>query len=121
MEISGKEIIAAIRKATIALKVVPVMCGSALRNKGVQPVLDAVVNYLPSPEEIPPVKGINPVTKQEEKRSSSDKEPLAALAFKIMQDEGRKLTYLRIYSGRLRAGRNSTTRAGERRRRSPAF
>jgi len=104
VEVSKEEIIAAIRKATIALKVVPVMCGSALRNKGVQPVLDAVVNFLPSPEEIPPVKGINPVTKQEETRGGSDREPLAALAFKIMQDEGRKLTYLRIYSGRIHTG-----------------
>jgi elongation factor G len=104
LEISAEEIIAAIRKATIALKVVPVMCGSALRNKGVQPVLDAVVRFLPSPEEIPPVTGINPLTKQEETRGSSDKEPLAALAFKIMQDEGRKLTYLRIYSGRIKTG-----------------
>ena len=104
VEVSAEEIIAAVRKATIALKVVPVMCGSALRNKGVQPVLDAVVNFLPSPEEIPPVKGINPVTKQEETRASSDREPLAALAFKIMQDEGRKLTYLRIYSGRIHTG-----------------
>ena len=104
VEISAEEIIAAIRKATISLNVVPVMCGSALRNRGVQPILDAVVDFLPSPEEIPPVKGINPLTKQEEIRASSDKEPLAALAFKIMQDEGRKLTYLRIYSGRLHAG-----------------
>ena len=103
-EISAEEIIAAIRKATISLNVVPVMCGSALRNRGVQPVLDAVVDFLPSPEEIPPVKGINPLTKQEEIRASNDREPLAALAFKIMQDEGRKLTYLRIYSGRLHAG-----------------
>jgi elongation factor G len=104
VEISADEIIAAIRKATNSLKVVPVMCGSALRNRGVQPILDAVVDFLPSPEEIPPVRGINPLTKQEEIRASSDREPLAALAFKIMQDEGRKLTYLRIYSGRLHAG-----------------
>jgi elongation factor G len=104
MEISEAEIITAIRKATISLQIVPVMCGSALRNKGVQPLLDAVVHYLPSPEDIPPITGLNPVTKLEEIRASSDKEPLAALAFKIMQDEGRKLTYLRIYSGRLHAG-----------------
>jgi elongation factor G len=103
-EIPAEEIMAALRKATISLQVVPVMCGSALRNRGVQPVLDAVVHYLPSPEDIPPVTGVNPVTKQEETRPSSEKEPLAALAFKIMQDEGRKLTYLRIYSGRLHAG-----------------
>jgi len=82
---------------------VPVLCGAALRNKGIQPVLDAVVNYLPSPEDVPPVKGINPKTKLEEVRHSSDKEPLAALAFKIMLDEGRKLTYLRIYSGQISA------------------
>jgi elongation factor G len=104
MEIPEAEIIEAIRKATTSLQIVPVLCGSALRNKGVQPLLDAVVHYLPSPEDIPPVKGLNPLTKQEEVRASSDKEPLAALAFKIMQDEGRKLTYLRIYSGRLHAG-----------------
>jgi elongation factor G len=103
-EIPEEELLAAIRKATISLKVVPVMCGTALRNKGVQPVLDAVVRFLPSPEDIPPVRGLNPLTKQEEVRESADKAPLAALAFKIMQDEGRKLTYLRIYSGRLHAG-----------------
>jgi elongation factor G len=103
-EIPEQDIIEAIRKATISLKIVPVVCGSALRNKGVQPLLDAVVHYLPSPEDIPPVTGLNPLTKQQEVRASSDKEPLAALAFKIMQDEGRKLTYLRIYSGRLHAG-----------------
>jgi elongation factor G len=104
IEIADKEINLAIRKATISLKIVPVLCGSALKNKGVQPLLDAVANYLPSPEDIPPVKGVNPMTKLEEIRHSSDKEPLAALAFKIMQDEGRKLTYLRIYSGRITAG-----------------
>jgi elongation factor G len=103
VDVPAEEIYTAIRKATISLAVVPVMCGSALRNKGVQPVLDAIVRFLPSPEEIPAVKGINPLTKQEETRASSDKEPLAALAFKIMQDEGRKLTYLRIYSGILHA------------------
>ena len=100
-EITVAEIEKALRKATISLKIVPVLCGAALRNKGIQPLLDAVINYLPSPEDIPPVKGINPVTKKEEVRHSSDKEPLAALAFKIMLDEGRKLTYLRIYSGKI--------------------
>ncbi len=104
VEISESEINEALRKATISLKIVPVLCGSALKNKGVQPLLDAVVLYLPSPEDIPPVRGINPLTKKEESRISSEKEPLAALAFKIMQDEGRKLTYLRIYSGRINAG-----------------
>ena len=102
-EILVSEILAALRKATISLKIVPVLCGAALRNKGIQPILDAVINYLPSPEDIPPVKGINPITKKEEIRHSSDKEPLAALAFKIMLDDGRKLTYLRIYSGQIHA------------------
>ena len=100
-EITVAEIEKALRKATISLKIVPVLCGAALRNKGIQPLLDAVIDYLPSPEDIPPVKGINPVTKKEEVRHSSDKEPLSALAFKIMLDEGRKLTYLRIYSGKI--------------------
>lgn len=103
-DIPDAEIMNAIRKATLSLKVVPVMCGSALRNKGIQPVLDAVVAYLPSPEDIPPIRGVNPVTHAEEIRLSSHKEPLAALAFKIMQDEGRKLTYLRIYAGEVQAG-----------------
>ena len=103
-ELAAEEIVGAIRKAAISLQVVPVLCGTALRNKGVQPLLDAVVDFLPSPEDIPPVQGINPLTKEEETRESSDKVPLAALAFKIMMDEGRKLTYLRVYSGRLKAG-----------------
>ena len=95
------QIITALRKATIALKIVPVLCGAALRNKGIQPLLDAVIQYLPSPEDIPPVEGINPKTRQQEIRHSSDKEPFAALAFKVQMDEGRKLTYLRIYSGQI--------------------
>ncbi|HVO66571.1 MAG TPA: elongation factor G [Syntrophales bacterium] len=103
-EIPNKEITQAIRKATISLKAVPVMCGTALRNKGIQPLLDAVVHFLPSPEEIPPVTGINPLTKHEEMRHSNYKEPLAALAFKIAQDEGRKLSYLRVYSGQMKVG-----------------
>jgi elongation factor G len=103
-EIPNKEIIQAIRKATISLKAVPVMCGTALRNKGIQPVLDAIVHFLPSPEDIPPVKGVNPLTKHEEIRHSSYKESLAAIAFKIVQDEGRKLSYLRVYSGQMKVG-----------------
>ena len=103
-EISEREIMRAIRQATISLKAVPIMCGTALRNKGIQPVLDGIVNFLPSPEDIPPVEGVNPLTKQEEVRYCRDEEPLSALAFKIMQDEGRKLTYLRVYSGQLKVG-----------------
>ncbi|MEN6623140.1 MAG: elongation factor G [Smithella sp.] len=102
-EIAADEIIKALRKVTISLKAVPVLCGTALRNKGIQPLLDAVIDYLPSPDDVPPVTGINPITKEEEVRHSSDKEPLAALAFKIVMDEGRKLTYLRIYSGQISA------------------
>ena len=102
--LTEKDIMETIINTTLSLKIVPVMCGSALRNKGVQPILDAVVSYLPSPEDVPPMKGINPLTKAEEIRISSNQEPLAALAFKIMQDEGRKMTYLRIYSGQLKTG-----------------
>lgn len=103
-EITTDEIIAALRKVTLSLKGVPVLCGTALRNKGIQPILDAVIDYLPSPDDIPPVKGVNPLNKNEEVRHSSEKEPLAALAFKIVMEEGRKLTYLRIYSGHINAG-----------------
>jgi elongation factor G len=102
--VSEKEMIRAIRQATISLKAVPVMCGSALRNKGIQPILDSIVHFLPSPDDIPPVRGLNPVTKKEEVRYSREDEPLAALAFKIRQDEGRKLTYLRVYSGLIKVG-----------------
>ena len=103
-EIGEKDLIESLRKATLSLKVVPVLCGTALRNKGIQPVLDAVTQFLPSPEDIPPIEGINPVTKEIEKRRSSVKEPLAALAFKVMLDEGRKITYMRIYSGAMKSG-----------------
>ena len=103
-EIAESELIESLRAATLSLRVVPVMCGTALRNKGVQPVLDSVTHFLPSPEDMPPVEGINPVTKEVEKRRSSVKEPLAALAFKVMLDEGRKMTYMRIYSGKMKVG-----------------
>jgi elongation factor G len=103
-EISASELIPVIRKLTLQLKVVPVLCGTALRNKGIQPLLDAIVDFLPSPMDIPPVNGVNPLTKEKEERVSSEKQPLAALAFKIFMDQGRKLTYTRIYSGRLEVG-----------------
>ncbi|MBW2630804.1 MAG: elongation factor G [Deltaproteobacteria bacterium] len=103
-EITEKEIIESIRNATLLLKIVPVMCGTALRNKGIQLILDSIANFLPSPEDIPPVEGINPETKTIEKRRSNVKDPLAALAFKVMLDEGRKITYMRIYSGKIKAG-----------------
>ncbi len=104
IKLEEQEIIDVIRKLTVSLKTVPIICGAALRNKGIQPILDAVVQYLPSPEDLPPITGIDPVTGLELKRQSSDKEPLAALAFKVIMDEGRKMTYLRIYSGKLKVG-----------------
>ncbi|MGD0625967.1 MAG: elongation factor G [Thermodesulfobacteriota bacterium] len=102
-EISAQEIKAVLRGATLKFDLVPVLCGAALRNKGIQPLLDAVVDYLPAPVDILPVKGFNPKTGEPESRRSSDQEPFAALAFKIMTEEGRKLTYIRVYSGVLRA------------------
>jgi len=99
-EITSQELRAALRTATIKAQLVPVLCGAALRNKGVQCLLDAIVDYLPSPLEVPPVKGWNPYTKQEESRQTDAREPLAALAFKIVSDPfvGR-LAYVRVYSG----------------------
>ncbi len=104
-DIDENEIRSAIRKATISNKLTPVLCGSAFKNKGVQPLLDAVVEYLPSPIDIPPVKGIDVNTNKETERKADDKEPLSLLAFKIMSDPyvGR-LTYFRVYSGTLEAG-----------------
>jgi elongation factor G len=100
-----EEIKALIRKFTLEAKIVPTYCGSSLRYKGIQPVLDAIVDYLPSPLEAGAVKGINPRTEKEEERRPDDNEPLTSLAFKGVTDPyvGR-LTYLRLYSGRLRAG-----------------
>ncbi len=103
-KIEEKDLKKAIRSATIGLKLVPVLCGAALRNKGIQPLLDAIVEYLPSPLDIPPVKGVIPGTDREEERPADPMIPLTALAFKIAIDSGRKMTYLRIYSGKLRAG-----------------
>ncbi|HFH9836821.1 TPA: elongation factor G [Streptococcus suis] len=104
-EITNEELKAAIRKATINVEFFPVLCGSAFKNKGVQLMLDAVIDYLPSPVDIPAIKGINPDTDAEEERHASDEEPFAALAFKIMTDPfvGR-LTFFRVYSGVLNSG-----------------
>ncbi len=115
-EIEPDLIISTLRRLTIELKAVPVLCGSALRNKGIQPLLDAVVDFLPSPLDIPPVVGFNPETGAKEERYPSSKEPLSALAFKIFVDEGRKLTYVRIYSGYMEVGSevyNSTKKTKE--------
>lgn len=103
--IAAPEIKAALRRATLSTRIVPVLCGSAVRNKGIQPVLDAVVNYLPSPLDVPPVQGIDPRTGKESFREASDEAPFSALAFKIVSDPfvGR-LVYLRVYSGKARTG-----------------
>ena len=117
-EISEAELKAAIRKATCAVEFYPVLCGSAFKNKGVQLMLDAVVDYLPSPLDVPAIKGIDPNTDEETERHSSDEEPFSALAFKVMTDPfvGR-LTFFRVYSGTLQSGsyvKNSTKGKRER-------
>ena len=95
----------ALRVGTLANRITPVLCGSAFKNKGVQPLLDAVVDYLPSPLDVPPVHGIDPRTENELSRHASDDEPFSALAFKVMSDPYvGKLTYFRVYSGKVRAG-----------------
>ncbi|MGC8938400.1 MAG: elongation factor G, partial [Thermodesulfovibrio sp.] len=117
-EITAEEIRAALRKGTIQMKLTPVLCGSAFKNKGVQMLLDAIVYYLPSPLDIPPVKGINPLDGAEISRKPSVDEPLTALAFKIMADPYMgSLTYVRVYSGVLTSGSyvyNSTRNIKER-------
>lgn len=104
-EIPEQEIIDSIRKSTIDLNIVPVILGTAFKNKGVQILLDSVVDYMPSPIDVPPIEGINPETEQGDVRKSDDSEPFSALAFKIMTDPFvGQLTYLRIYSGKLVSG-----------------
>ena len=95
---------AGLRRATLALKGVPVYCGSALRNKGIQPLLDGVNDFLPNPTQVPPITGQNPQTGEMETRPPRDDAPLAALAFKIMVDQSQRLTYVRLYSGTLKFG-----------------
>lgn len=102
--ISEESIYTAIRKATVQMKLVPVLCGAALRNKGIQLLLDAVVKYLPSPVDVPPIKGVHPETGAIIECPSSEKAPLAALIFKVSIMEGRKLSFVRVYSGILKAG-----------------
>jgi elongation factor G len=117
-EITEAELRKAIRKGTLSLKIVPALCGSAFRNKGVQPMLDAVVEYLPSPLDIPPVTGIEPGTDKAAERPASDNAPFSALAFKIMTDPFvGTLTFFRVYSGSLTSGSsvfNSTRSKRER-------
>ncbi|MFH1779424.1 MAG: elongation factor G [Candidatus Omnitrophota bacterium] len=103
--IKVEEIKEALRKATVKNALVPVLCGSSFRNKGIQPLLDAICDYLPSPLDIPPIGGLNPLTGHHEERKTSDEEHFSALAFKIMSDPYvGKLTYLRVYSGVLESG-----------------
>ena len=118
--ITPDELRSALRRATLRGDLVPVLCGSALKNKGVQPLLDAIVYYLPSPLDIPPIKGVNPETGEEETRPVDENAPFAALAFKIVSDPyvGR-LAYIRVYSGKVKSGtrvknvtRNKTERIG---------
>ena len=116
-EIDIQSIRRVIREATTRLTLVPIFCGAALRNKGIQPLLDGIVEFLPSPLDVPPVKGINPKTKEPESRSATLKEPLSSLAFKVAMDQGRRMTYLRVYSGTMRPGSiiyNSTKDVTER-------
>ena len=117
-EITVDELKAAIRKATLSVEFFPVVCGSAFKYKGVQPMLDAVVEYLPSPLDVPAIKGIDPSTDEEVERHSSDEEPFSALAFKVMTDPFvGKLTFFRVYSGILSSGsyvKNSTKGKRER-------
>lgn len=117
-EISTEEIVRAIRNATVNVKLTPVLCGSAHRNKGIQPLLDAIIAYMPSPLDVPPVKGLSLNSDEEEERISSDDEPFSALAFKIMTDPFvGKLAFFRVYSGTLKAGSyvlNSTKNKRER-------
>ena len=105
-ELSVAELVRALRRGTLSGQLVPVLCGAALRNKGVQPLLDAVVDYLPSPADMPPVEGVNPRDQSLAVRQVDDEQPFSALAFKIQMDPQGvgKLTFFRVYSGRLRAG-----------------
>jgi elongation factor G len=117
-EISEQELRAGIRRGVVGNKFIPVLCGSAFKNKGVQPLLDCVVDYMPSPLDVPPIKGVHPDTGAEDQRTASDTEPFSALAFKIMADPFvGKLAFFRVYSGVLAAGsyvHNSTKGKKER-------
>jgi elongation factor G len=104
LPIDSAKLIEGIRKATVNLELVPVLCGSALRNKGIQPLMDAIVKFLPSPVDIPPIKGSHPDTGQVVECMAKDSAPLAALIFKVSMIEGRKLSFVRIYSGKMKAG-----------------
>jgi elongation factor G len=103
-QVTEQEIVAALRKGCLSFKLIPVLCGSAFKNKGVQLLLDAVINYLPSPIDIPAVEGINPDNNKPEIRKADDNEPFAGYAFKIINDPHGNLTFFRVYSGQLQSG-----------------
>jgi elongation factor G len=114
--IEAAALVAALRAGTLRCGIVPVLAGSALRNKGVQPLLDAVCDFLPAPTEVPPIQGTDPTSGQPTTRPPEDSAPFCALAFKVAMDEGRKTVFLRIYSGVLRPGdevQNARTRRNE--------
>ncbi|HBX22811.1 MAG TPA: elongation factor G [Desulfotomaculum sp.] len=117
-ELDPAEIKAALRKATLAVKIVPVLCGSSFKNKGVQPLLDAIIDYMPAPSDVPAIRGIHPDSGEEDIREAGDDKPFSALAFKIMTDPYvGKLTYFRVYSGVIASGSyvlNSTKNKRER-------
>ena len=117
-DISEEELMAAVRQATIDMKMTPVLCGSAFKNKGVQPLLDAVIDYLPSPLDVPPITGFSPDRSSELTRRADDSEPLSGLVFKIMYDPFvGQLAFFRLYSGHLETGSyvyNPTKRRKER-------
>ena len=117
-ELTVEEIKRGLRAATLSVKMIPVLCGSSFKNKGVQPLLDAIVDFLPAPTDVPPIKGINPATGAEDIRPAGDDQPFSALAFKIMADPYvGKLTFFRVYSGTLTSGSyvyNSTKSKRER-------
>lgn len=117
-EVPAESVIQAVRDLTLQTKIVPVLCGSAFKNKGVQALLDAIIHYLPSPIDVPSVNGINPTSEQKEERKTRDDEPLSALAFKVMNDPYvGQLTFVRTYSGSIRSGSyayNSTKQKRER-------
>jgi elongation factor G len=112
-----RDLIAAVRRGCIDLRIVPVLCGAALRNKGIRPLLDGVIDYLPSPVDLPPVRGIDPRDPRRRlERAPTDRQPLAALVFKVAMMEGRKVVFLRLFSGTIEAGAevfNARAAAGE--------
>ena len=116
--IAADQLRKALREATLRMAVVPVLCGSAFKNKGVQPLLDAIIDYLPSPLDVPPVEGLHPHTQEPQQRRADDNEPFSALVFKLMSDKHvGHLTYLRVYSGRMKTGQQVLNVARDRKER----